>query len=591
MKQTEFISEGGWSSTATQSTVINPSVVKQTLNSLQKFTSEFNKFLQKKGIEPVRVGRPTGSSAHHNVDPEDKVYGDIDVQMIGSPIQGISPSQYSAYYNKLADEFIKTNQPNYLHPTDSSIGHPIFKVGDNQYVQVDLMWHTPELEKWGAARVTPERGVKGSLFGNMFSVLGELLDMSIQHAGVQFKVIDGQRVPFSKQKNTQIQTITINPDTFLLDIFKYFARQGNLKKAKITKDLTNNSGTNLESPSVSKLISGVKGLANSLQANDLFGKGELSNFSSKDEFLQKFLQRYQEKAVEDLEAKKREKASTPQAIERANKDREKIVSGLAMVKKLFADSINETFGLPMPGTYEQEYKNFKKKGGMQLTALTTEDGKIESPAKRDELIKGIWGKEPRYLVYGEKYNLNFETNKLDDAIQYAKTISKMNLDSLSLVYDRIKKMPIAGYKGSEDLFKSSKLHEQLTTLETWSKKYKKSINCNNPKGFSQKAHCAGRKARQAGKHTKSKSISEYGEIDKQRKIVYSKENPPPFDYLYQQFIQTMLSTDNNIQPQQWIDNINKLYGLSYKYKDYQNRGHRDYTNNWDKIVKKYILKV
>jgi hypothetical protein len=30
-------------------------------------------------------------------------------------------------------------------------------------------------------------------------------------------------------------------------------------------------------------------------------------------------------------------------------------------------------------------------------------------------------------------------------------------------------------------------------LEKWSNKYKKSINCNNPKGFSQKAHCAGRK--------------------------------------------------------------------------------------------------
>ena len=27
----------------------------------------------------------------------------------------------------------------------------------------------------------------------------------------------------------------------------------------------------------------------------------------------------------------------------------------------------------------------------------------------------------------------------------------------------------------------------------WSSKYKKSINCANPKGFSQKAHCAGRK--------------------------------------------------------------------------------------------------
>ena len=29
--------------------------------------------------------------------------------------------------------------------------------------------------------------------------------------------------------------------------------------------------------------------------------------------------------------------------------------------------------------------------------------------------------------------------------------------------------------------------------EGWSQKYKKSIDCNNPKGFSQKAHCAGRK--------------------------------------------------------------------------------------------------
>ena len=29
----------------------------------------------------------------------------------------------------------------------------------------------------------------------------------------------------------------------------------------------------------------------------------------------------------------------------------------------------------------------------------------------------------------------------------------------------------------------------------WSNKYKKSIDCNNPKGFSQKAHCAGKKKR------------------------------------------------------------------------------------------------
>ena len=34
-------------------------------------------------------------------------------------------------------------------------------------------------------------------------------------------------------------------------------------------------------------------------------------------------------------------------------------------------------------------------------------------------------------------------------------------------------------------------HEFVT--EKWTKKYKKSINCSNPKGFSRRAHCQGRK--------------------------------------------------------------------------------------------------
>lgn len=33
--------------------------------------------------------------------------------------------------------------------------------------------------------------------------------------------------------------------------------------------------------------------------------------------------------------------------------------------------------------------------------------------------------------------------------------------------------------------------------EKWSKKYKRSIDCDNPKGFSQRAHCAGRKKRES----------------------------------------------------------------------------------------------
>ena len=42
--------------------------------------------------------------------------------------------------------------------------------------------------------------------------------------------------------------------------------------------------------------------------------------------------------------------------------------------------------------------------------------------------------------------------------------------------------------------------------EAWTRKYKRSVDCSNPQGFSQKAHCAGRKARQKGRKTKSKSV-------------------------------------------------------------------------------------
>ena len=38
--------------------------------------------------------------------------------------------------------------------------------------------------------------------------------------------------------------------------------------------------------------------------------------------------------------------------------------------------------------------------------------------------------------------------------------------------------------------------------EKWSAKYKRSINCNNPKGFSQKAHCAGRKKKVKENYTR-----------------------------------------------------------------------------------------
>jgi ParB-like nuclease domain/Protein of unknown function (DUF5661) len=48
--------------------------------------------------------------------------------------------------------------------------------------------------------------------------------------------------------------------------------------------------------------------------------------------------------------------------------------------------------------------------------------------------------------------------------------------------------------------------------EKWTNKYKKSINCSHPKGFSQKAHCAARRKRRAGGTTSSRPVHESTEM-------------------------------------------------------------------------------
>ena len=42
-------------------------------------------------------------------------------------------------------------------------------------------------------------------------------------------------------------------------------------------------------------------------------------------------------------------------------------------------------------------------------------------------------------------------------------------------------------------------HSEGQIEEKWSDKRKRAINCDSPKGFSERAHCQGKKKRQSGK--------------------------------------------------------------------------------------------
>jgi len=60
------------------------------------------------------------------------------------------------------------------------------------------------------------------------------------------------------------------------------------------------------------------------------------------------------------------------------------------------------------------------------------------------------------------------------------------------------------------------VNKKQGVAEAWSEKYKRSINCDNPRGFSQRAHCQGRK--------KNNEQIELDERKKKRKSSKKKTN-------------------------------------------------------------------
>jgi hypothetical protein len=77
-----------------------------------------------------------------------------------------------------------------------------------------------------------------------------------------------------------------------------------------------------------------------------------------------------------------------------------------------------------------------------------------------------------------------------------------------------------GMKELNTLVKKIESNEDMS--EKWSEKYKKSIDCKNPKGFSQKAHCQGKKKKVNESETKDLNLynlaKKHSKVDDSEKI-------------------------------------------------------------------------
>lgn len=348
MRAKEFIREGGWETTATQGTEITPNLTKVALDIMgKKFVPDFNKYLQMQGIPGIKMGHPTGSSAHYQKDPQETIYGDIDLQVIVPPIEGKNTTgEKQAFWGSQVRNFIKMRNPAYLHPDNAGMlarkegNGPIVQVGKNQFIQIDVMPHTQELAKWGQFRATAERGIKGLLNGNIFSVLGTMFDFNLQHSGVQYKTQHGKKVNYTDtRKDYELNTITTDINKFVHDIFQHEARE--IRPHRIAMDplLQQYQGVqnvnNVEDLRIQHLVNAVKGLARSFELSGMYGKGDLTPYRNAQEFLGKFIELYMEKANYAITNKKFDKAATPEAVARAQRDKQNIAQGAQYVQSLF----------------------------------------------------------------------------------------------------------------------------------------------------------------------------------------------------------------------------------------------------------------
>ena len=160
----------------------------------------------------------------------------------------------------------------------------------------------------------------------------------------------------------------------------------------------------------------------------------------------------------------------------------------------FQDSEEEVLSNEVWSQLENTESNTIEKGDFDVVLDIARKYKKSNPIKLAKKLKSGDYERPMIVKFGNRYHLVSGNTRLCTAASLG-----MN-----------PKVFIASVEVSDDL------------QEKWSEKYKKSIDCDNPKGFSQRAHCQG-KERDANESTGASSAGGYsapafGQVIKKKEI-------------------------------------------------------------------------
>jgi Domain of unknown function (DUF6321) len=144
---------------------------------------------------------------------------------------------------------------------------------------------------------------------------------------------------------------------------------------------------------------------------------------------------------------------------------------------------NKNGGLNKKGvaSYRREHP-----GSKLQTAVTTKPSKLKKDSKASKRRKSFCAR-----MKGMKKHRTGAETKRDPNSRINKSLRKWHCESIEEMRQLIE-------------YAEQEIAREKMLAEKWSQKYKSSINCSHPKGFSQRAHCAGKK-----KHNESHEVMEH----------------------------------------------------------------------------------
>jgi hypothetical protein len=332
--------EGGLKAPAlTGNVVLNPATVSSAVDVYTKILDMWNAHLRSKGLRPVRPVSTVGSVSRYKEDLAqdlDVTYGDVDYLVaipVGIP-EGASASEIRDLENKATRdyteemvEFLKTNTEvgalvNVPATIKSSPMMLIVRLPNGDHVQVDTVvtypqyLATPEGEGWMPWKA--ERGIKTYSIALLHSTLGKMLNLSISDRGVLAKVRDGETVPFSQRKGTELVKISGNFKTIFADIARYLTKGKDLHP-----DLEMNPGLDMRHLTIEDEARGIKNLMLTLSQH-----GVVENLP---EALNRFHALYV-KNLQDLIDKKKGRGLSEEKYEKLKKQNQSVAD---RVKRVF----------------------------------------------------------------------------------------------------------------------------------------------------------------------------------------------------------------------------------------------------------------